>query len=176
VRSLLLLCILALACASAAPPAPLTEPPILAPSMDLPRSSLAAILAHREELALTAAQVEALSRRDDALAKEDEALRARLAARSSSGSTSRPPPSGMGGRHGRRGGQQRTQATTHGPDALGQLDDNDTRAYLEAEEQVLTEAQRPAAREIASAYREALYDRQHPSDSRGGEDASTPAR
>ena len=38
---------------------------------------------------------------------------------------------------------------------------------------MLTETQRPAAREIASAYREALYDRQHPSASRGGEDAGT---
>jgi hypothetical protein len=45
---------------------------------------------------------------------------------------------------------------------LTQLDDNDTRAYLEAE-QLLTEQQRPRAQEIASAYREALYDQQHPS-------------
>jgi hypothetical protein len=172
VRSLPLLCILALACASAPPPTPSTEPPIVAPSTELPRSSIAAILAHREELALTSAQVETLSRRDDALAKEDAALRATLAARSSSGSTSRPAPSATGGRHGRRGGQH-APAAGHAPDALTQLDDNDTRAYLEVEEQVLTEAQRPAAREIATAYREALYDRQHPSASRGGEDAGT---
>jgi hypothetical protein len=59
---------------------------------------------------------------------------------------------------------------------LTQLDDNDTRAYLDIEEQVLTEAQRPRAREIASAYREALYDRQHPSASRGGEDAGSHPR
>ena len=81
----------------------------------------------------------------------------------------------MGGHHGRRGGQ-RSPATGHGPDALTQLDDNDTRAYLEVEEQILTEAQRPPAQEIASAYREALYDRQHPSPSRGGEDAGTSRR
>jgi len=81
----------------------------------------------------------------------------------------------MGGRRGRHGGQ-RAQATAHGPDPLTQLDDNDTRAYLEIEEQVLTEPQRPRAREIASAYREALYDRQHPSASRGGQDAGSLAR
>jgi len=172
VRSLPLLCILALACASAPPPAPSTPPPIGPPAADFARSSIAAILAHREELALTSAQVEALSRRDDALAKEDDALRARIGAKSSSGSTPPPAPSGTGGRHGRRGGQ-RAPASGHAPDALTQLDDNDTRAYLEVEEQVLTETQRPAAREIASAYREALYDRQHPSASRGGEDAGT---
>jgi hypothetical protein len=78
----------------------------------------------------------------------------------------------MGGRHGRRGGR-RAPTAAHGPDALTQLDDNDTKAYLEIEEQVLTDAQRPRAQEIASAYREALYDRQHPSASRGGEDAAT---
>jgi hypothetical protein len=172
VRSSPLLCIVALACASAPPPAP---PPIVAPAADLPRSSIAAILAHREELGLTSGQVDVLSRRDDALAKEDEALRARVATRSTSGSTSPPASPSMGGRHGRRGGQ-RAPAATHAPDALTQLDDNDTRAYLEVEAQVLTEAQRPAAREIASAYREALYDRQHPSASRGGEDAGTSAR
>jgi hypothetical protein len=81
----------------------------------------------------------------------------------------------MGGRHGRHSAQ-RVATRAHGPDALTQLDDNDTRAYLEIEEQVLTEAQRPAAREIASAYREALYDRQHPSATRGGEDAGTSTR
>ena len=173
VRPSPLLCLLALAGASAPPPAPAAPPPIVAPKAEeFPRSSISAILLHREELALTAAQVDALSRRDDALAKEDKALRARLDAGPSSTTSSSPSPSGMGGRHGRRGGQ-RPQPAAHGPDALTQLDDNDTRAYLEIEEQVLTEAQRPRAREIASAYREALYDRQHPSASRGGEDAGS---
>jgi len=48
-------------------------------------------------------------------------------------------------------------------DPLTRLDDNDTRAYLEVEEKVLTASQRPRAQEIASQYREALYDQQHPS-------------
>jgi hypothetical protein len=37
------------------------------------------------------------------------------------------------------------------------LDSNDTKAYLDGEE-LLTEAQRDRAREIASDYRAALYD------------------
>lgn len=111
-------------------------------------------------------------RRDDALAREDEALRARLA--SSSSARSGPPeqaPAG-GGRGGRRGGQ-RPSSPAHAAGPVTQLDDNDTRAYLETEEHVLTEPQRSRAREIASAYREALYDWQHPSAarSRGGPDA-----
>jgi hypothetical protein len=179
VRTAPLLGLLALACASAPTPAPPAPPPIVAAAPateDLPRSSIAAILLHRQELGLGADQVEALTRRDDALAKEDAALRARLAAGTSSATSSAPPPSGgMSGRHGRHG-IQRPQPTAHGPDALTQLDDNDTRAYLEIEEQVLTEAQRPRAREIASTYREALYDRQHPSASRGGPDAGTLSR
>jgi hypothetical protein len=160
----------------APPPVPPAPPPIVAAaSDDLPRSSIAAILLHRQELGLTASQVEALARRDDALAKEDEALRGRLTARTSSATSSPPASSGMGGRRGRHGGQT-PQAAAHHPDALTQLDDNDTRAYLEIEDRVLTEAQRPRAREIASTYREALYDRQHPSASRGVQDAGSLAR
>ena len=136
---------------------------------DLPRSSIAADLLHREELGLAPAQVDALSHRDDALAKEDEALRARVAAGSSTGTAT---PAGTPGRSGHHGGR-RPQAQAHAPDALTQLDDNDTRAYLEVEEQVLTEAQRPRARRIASEYREALYDRQHPS---SGRNRDEPAR
>ena len=39
------------------------------------------------------------------------------------------------------------------------IDDNDTHAYLEAEEIVLTPEQRERARDIAEDYREKLYDR-----------------
>ena len=176
-RTSTLVCLFVLGCASAPPPAPPASPPSVAPpAEDFPRSSIAAILAHRQELELTSDQLDALGRRDDALAKEDAPLRARLAAGTSSPTSSSTRSAGMGGgRHGHHGGQ-RGQPTLHGPDPLTQLDDNDTRAYLEIEEKVLTEAQRPRAREIASAYREALYDRQHPSTSRGGQDASSLAR
>ena len=164
VRLLVSVATAAIACASApAPvPAPTAAPPVTARQADLPRSSIAAILLHRDELALTSAQGQALSARDDALAREDEALRARLSAGSSAGSPPPSPMNGTGGRGGRHG-IRHAPAPAHAPDLLTQLDDNDTRAYLEIEQQVLTEKQRPPAREIASAYREALYDQQHPS-------------
>jgi hypothetical protein len=188
VRTSILLGLFVLGCASAPPPAPAAPPPIVEPppivgppAEDFPRSSIAAILAHRQELALTSDQLDVLGQRDDALAKEDAPLRARLAAGTSSSTlqSSPTPSAGMGGgRHGggHHGGQHPQQSTGHAPDPLTQIDDNDTRAYLEIEEKVLTEAQRPRAREIASAYREALYDRQHPSASRGGQDAGSLAR
>jgi hypothetical protein len=46
------------------------------------------------------------------------------------------------------------------PEASAQdrMDENDTKAYLDAEE-VLTEDQKAKAREIAESYREQLYDR-----------------
>ena len=127
------------------------------------------MLLHRDELGLTPAQVDALVRRDDALAREDEALRARLAAgpgARAGGAQLQAGSSGRGGHGGRRPSSVAPQS--HAPDPLTQLDDNDTRAYLEVEAQVLTEAQRPRAQEIASAYREALYDLQHPSTARAG--------
>jgi hypothetical protein len=180
VRTSTLVCLFVLGCASAPPPAPAAPPPIVGPpAEDFPRSSIAAILAHRQELQLTSDQLDALGQRDDALAKEDAPIRARMAAGTSTSTaqSSPPPSSGMGGgRHGHHGGQRPQQSTAHAPDPLTQIDDNDTRAYLEIEEKVLTEAQRPRAREIASAYREALYDRQHPSASRGGQDAGSLAR
>jgi len=129
--------------------------------VDLPRSSIAAVLLHRDELGLTRDQIQALEQRDDALAKEEAAIRTRLASGSATRAGSPPPPSGNPGRGGRRGGRP-PQSQTHPPDLLTQLDDDDTRAFLEAE-QLLTEAQRPRAEEIATAYREALYDQQHPS-------------
>jgi len=179
VRILFPLAAMALACASTPPPRP---PPPVTPTAEqkpeLPRSSIAAILLHREDLDLTPTQVETLVRRDDALAREDEALRARLASTPSGGAaapTPTPTPSPSAGGRGGRHGARRAPAQAHAaPDTLTQLDDNDTRAYLDVEEQVLTEAQRRRAREIASAYREALYDQQHPSTVHGRADAGTP--
>ncbi|HET9035616.1 MAG TPA: hypothetical protein VFN45_05405 [Myxococcaceae bacterium] len=164
-RLLTLVGLLGISCASA-PPSP---QPAVPRTVDLPRSSIAAVLLHRDELGLTSAQLDALSRRDAALAKEDEALRARLTAGTSTGTGNPAAAPGRGGRHGGR----RPPPQAHAPDVLTQLDDNDTRAYLEVEERVLTEAQRPRARQIASEYREALYDQQHPSSARSRDE---PAR
>jgi hypothetical protein len=173
VRILVPLAAAVVACASTPSPRPPPVTPTAEQKPELPRSSIAAILLHREDLGLSPTQVETLVRRDDALAREDEALRARLASSSSSATpapTPTPSPGGRAGRHGAR----RAPAQAHAPDPLTQLDDNDTRAYLEIEEQVLTEAQRPRAREIASAFREALYDQQHPSTTHGRADAGSP--
>jgi hypothetical protein len=62
--------------------------------------------------------------------------------------------SGMGGGRHNRGGE----GSERHSDAVAQrIDDNDAQAFLEAES-VLTEAQRPRAREIAEQYREQLFD------------------
>jgi len=174
VRSAWLLTSLAVACASAPPPAPVAAPatPPVAPAGELPRSSIAAILAHREELGLTPDQVTLLQRRDDALAREDEALRKRIAAGSQTPASS--SASGFQGSRGGHGGHhsaQRPPDQKRPPDPLTQLDDNDTRAFLEVEQQVLTEAQHPRAEEIATRFREALYDQQHPGRVPHGADA-----
>ncbi|MGZ6071917.1 MAG: hypothetical protein ACXWK8_11925 [Myxococcaceae bacterium] len=154
------------ACATAPPPRRAPAPP----PVDLPRSSIAAILLHRDELGLTQVQVEALERRDDELAREDAALRAQVAkpnpSASASGAAPAPASGGSSGRGGHRphsGGASQARKPT---DPLTRIDDNDTRAYLDVEERVLTAAQRPRAQEIASQYREALYDQQHPAGSR----------
>jgi hypothetical protein len=160
-----------LGCAHAQPP---PEPPFTPPVL-LPRSSIAAILAHRGDLQLTDEQVQRLEERDDALEQRQAALRTAFA-RPRDGEASRqrggqeggqspaqaaqPPGMGMGGgrRHGQRMASEPT-ARRPDPKALeNQLDDNDMHAYLAAEAAVLTEKQRDPAREIAEQYREALYD------------------
>ena len=159
-RTTQLAAVLLAGCAAAPPPRPASAPS----PVDLPRSSLAAILLHRDELRLTPEQVAALERRDDQLARDDAPLRAQLAKPTSSASPAPSPTSGgssgRGGHHARPAGLSDTRRPA---DPLTRLDDNDTRAYLEVEEKVLTASQRPRAQEIASQYREALYDQQHPS-------------
>jgi len=172
------------ACAHATPVSPSATsaaPPLPAPKPPLAHSSIAAVLAHRGELALTDEQIAKLEEMDRRLQSANEAIGAegKVAGKPS------PPPtreartlppseerpirdptagSGMGGRGlGRTGGRHRGamggSADSHAkrPDAEARMDDNDTQAYLDAES-VLTEAQRPKARDIAEAYREQLYD------------------
>jgi hypothetical protein len=155
-----------LACAHA----PTEQEPTPVPAANrfpLPRSSIAAILLHRGDLELTAEQVERLQARDDALYKDQLGLRNALQKQQQSGvgSTSEgtPPatpsgaaPMGGGRRHGMRNPPPETKPK--GETLEEQLDDSDTRAYLAAEADVLTEQQRDPAREIASKYREDLYD------------------
>lgn len=166
---------------SQAPP----PPPPAGSLPPLPRSSIAAVLEHREELALTPDQVQRLEEYDEKLAARNATLREGSAsAYTAAGSDAGPPaqgstPSGqrggvnmsggrrggggMGmGRGGRSGGGPRRNAPAEersGESLEQRMDDNDTRAYLEAEEQVLDPGQRERARAIAEEYREKLYDR-----------------
>ena len=63
---------------------------------------------------------------------------------------------GMGGHH--RGGRgSPAEDGDRRSDAVRQMDDNDAKAYLDAEA-LLTDEQRPRAREIAEQYREQLFE------------------
>jgi hypothetical protein len=60
---------------------------------------------------------------------------------------------------GSRAGARRPEKAGAPESIEERVDDNDTHAYLEAEELVLTPEQRDRARDIAEDYREKLYDR-----------------
>jgi hypothetical protein len=176
------LCLLGLACAAAKPVPLPPDPATLSP---LPRSSLAAVLAHRGDLDLTDDQVRLLTRLDDQLYDENSAIQVEAA--------KEPPPEkrpekeppadnhfnagsdtgmGMGGRGGRRGGQPRESKPVPKPVPVDKslqerLDGNDTEAYENAERSVLQKDQTERAREIASKYREELFDRREMARKRG---------
>ena len=159
------LLLLGFACAHAQPQPTSTPVTPSLPVLPLPRSSLAAVLAHRGDLELTAEQVDRLQVRDEELEREQVKLRAAREHRQheAPARTGQQPGPGMGGSPGGRHRQsQRTNSATDAKPAVRsleeQLDDADTRAYLGAEEAVLTEKQRDPAREIAEKYREDLYD------------------
>jgi len=171
---------LLLACATTPKPhRPMPPPPAF-------RSSIDAVLAFRGELGLTDDQVLRLQAIDDKLEQDDAAIRAELRPAGKSGDIGSGPASsspvgtgspgapggaGMGGMGGRgmggRGGMGRGPAMgapPRDPDqaarfeaARAKLDDNDTAAFFAAQE-VLTEAQKPRAQEIASKYRSDLMD------------------
>jgi hypothetical protein len=153
--------------ACATPPKPPPPKPRVPPPSA--RSSIAAVLQHRGELDLTDEQVERLDQMDTTLDHQNQTLRDQLAKAAaptkSDTSDSGNERAGMGMKGGgrKRGGGGATPSAADPRAAVqDQIDDNDTKAYLDAEA-VLTEAQRPRAREIASAYREALYEQRHPS-------------
>jgi hypothetical protein len=144
----------------------------------LPRSSIAAVLEHRVELELTDDQVRHLQQLDEKLQQENAAIRKELGqGKQASG---QPAPDGFGGGMGRRsrggGGGRRSRGEGGGSSSdyprpkspMQLMDENDTRAYLEAEA-LLTETQRPQAREIASRFREQLSDRREAARKRGDE-------
>jgi hypothetical protein len=126
----------------------------------LPRSSIAAVLEHREELGLTIVQVGQLEDLDERLAQRNAAVRDAPAAQQTKPSAAKP--SGRGGMRmgrGSRGGALNPERTRPPESVEERIDDNDTHAYLEAEGIVLTPEQREPARDIAEDYREKLYDR-----------------
>ena len=159
--------VLALACACGPSPlAPKPAPPPPAGSLPpLPRSSIAAVLEHRDELGLTVVQVGQMEDLDERLAQRNAALDdvpAGQQTKPSAASPRRPSTRrGMGmGRGSSPGGAARRPETARPPESIEERrDDNDTHAYLEAEEIVLTPEQRERARDIAEDYREKLYDR-----------------
>jgi len=170
------------ACASQPPPpqpiAPVPSNP--APLPPLPRSSIAAVVLHRAELGLTDEQVGEMEQRDQERERENAVVREemekknqKVASASSSGSGGAAQGmhgcgtgGGMhgGGMHGgRMGGRSPASGSGSGKESdraatlEDRLDENDTKAYLDVES-VFTEAQKAGAREIASDYREHLYE------------------
>ncbi len=147
--ALALLGALLLALGCAAPPHQRGAPLTLRPPPQMPRSSVAAVLAHGHELDLAREQAQALRSIDEQLAREQEAIRGPQRETA----TARP-----GGEHsGHRGGGQERAAPKTATDTEQIWDDNDTEAYLAAEG-VLRADQRDRARGIAEAYREQLYE------------------
>jgi hypothetical protein len=183
-RFTLVLALAQAACAS--PPPPVAAVPNNQAALPpLPRSSIAAVVLHRAEIGLTDEQVSEMEELDQKRETENAAVReemgkksqqAQAAPSSNSGAGSRSAASqgmqgsGMGGgmrgggmHGGRMGGRSAAPGAGSGKEANraaaleDRLDENDTKAYLDAEN-VLTEAQKARAREVASDYREQLYE------------------
>ncbi len=171
-RRLASIALLAAACASSRP-APSAPPP--RPMKLLPRSSVAAVLAHRGELELDDRQVQKLEAIDDELQRNYGAGTPSTPAVSPGGSTPQEALQPAGGRprdegssaeamgrhregHRGNGGRGESGAKPPKPSARGRSwDDADTAAYYRAEE-ILRPDQRERAREIAEKYREELYE------------------
>ncbi len=178
----LVACLVALgaACGSTPPP---PKPVAAAPDLPaLPRSSIAAVLLHRDELKLTDEQVKGLQEIDEQLAERAKAISDRpsggprpdggVAAQGGRGGGLHMTGGRGGGGRGMAGGGYRgtpsgTPKGSRSPQE--RMDDADTRAYLQAEEEILAPEQRDRAREIAEKYREDLYDRRSRSGSGSGE-------
>jgi hypothetical protein len=163
--------LLPVASARGADPAPGAVPPIL------PRSSVAAVLAQRGSLGFTPEQVKQLEQVDAKLARDQEAARSAAAhAEDPKQAPQRPPQGsaapGPGGPGGMSGGKTRPPPqirVNSGPSAAEilerQLDDLDTQAFLKVVES-LPEAQREKAVDVASRYREQLFEQREREKSR----------
>ena len=137
-------------------------------------SSPRVLLAHRDELALTPAQVERLEQLDFSLGEQNRPLQEELRTlrEQSSQKNNRPWHGGYQGGgshdvHGGKGGSMsgpadadrqklRRRARVERMEAvLRAMQDNDSQAYLAAEA-TMTDAQKPRARQLFSQAREAL--------------------
>jgi hypothetical protein len=171
VRRLSPAALLLAACATSRPaPPPPPQAPAARPSAMLPRSSIAAVIAHRSELRLDDGQLGRLQKLDDDLQRQRDRLGApapRPTPAGAAGAAASPGaaspaddarPVGRGGARGGRHGRREKGADAPAPaDRESAWNDADTAAYLRAEA-ILRPDQRDAAREIAEGYREALYD------------------
>ncbi|OJT17713.1 hypothetical protein BO221_44985 [Archangium sp. Cb G35] len=135
------------------------------------KSSLAVVLEHRTELALSTEQVAWLEQREQQLQQENAPLKQKLEElRPPRGGEGRRPPPGegmgppMGGRMGGTGSESAPdrvameERMTQARSAMDGMRDNDTRAYNEAET-VMTEAQKTQARALITQEREAMRQR-----------------
>jgi hypothetical protein len=154
------------ACAS--PPKRAPRPsPARAPSA-LPRSSIAAVLSHRTELALGDDQVKRLEQMQAELDKKDAEIREGVLVDSGGEASATQPGqqpgeghqrgrgTGSAGRSRAHGASKRSQGST-ASDVERALDEQDTATFLRSEE-IFRADQRERAREIAEKYREDLYD------------------
>jgi multidrug resistance efflux pump len=166
------LCVLLLgaACARSAPAHRRAEE---APTGMAFTSSLAVLLEHRGELALTPEQVTRFEQMDFTLREKNRALQQQLESlREANKKGTRPWHGGyLGGGshdvHGGKGGSmsgpadadqqklQRRARLTRIESTLREMQDNDTQAYLQAEG-LMTDAQKPRARELFSEERDTL--------------------
>ena len=140
---------------------------------------------HRVEIGLTDEQVSEMEELDQKRETENAAVREEMGKKSQQGQAAPSSNSGAGSRSvasqgiqgsgmgggmrgggmhgGRMGGRSAAPGAGSGKEADraaaldDRLDENDTKAYLDAEN-VLTEAQKTRTREIASDYRERLYE------------------
>jgi len=138
------------------------------------------VLAHRGELNLSDDQIQKLEGLDRELRAKNQAIRAEGSAVHKANTAASSPqrndpsmtrpttdptassPGRMGGGRGMGRGPHRGPMggavdNTQHHDPESRMDENDTDAYFTAEA-LLSEAQRPRAREIAEEYREQLYD------------------
>ncbi|MFT3838488.1 MAG: hypothetical protein QM723_16035 [Myxococcaceae bacterium] len=129
------------------------KPHVVAPAY---KSSLDAVLAHAAELSLTEEQQRRFEELDARRDQQDQESRARAKAAPTANEGSAPPSTGRRGRRGGGGGGSHGQASKD-PQLNQQYDDHDTQAFTVALE-LMTEAQKPRAIELASKYREELFD------------------